>query len=167
MNLQLKHSGDNKMGFVERFNCYYYGETGNIQIIAGIKCFEDEDRYKFAKQYIMRESRFIPLSEVESQVGIGRYLKAKKAFYSLINDGVYVVKLKVGLNYVTGEYIKDKSSYTVYSPQALEHEAYTSSTLVLSPILQASEAIDKDMQLLMAEVASYKGSREAFLKSRL
>ena len=158
MELKIKKSKDNKWGFVETFKVWrYLNPVGYVEAVVGVS-YDG----KFTKPYVFRGEEFIPLQEINEEMGIEKYIKAKKPFYSLLTDG-FVAKVRVYINFETGEYIEDKSSYVVYSVVGSKDEkvAFT------KRLREVPSKVDDCMKKLMKELSSNAENREKFLSSRL
>lgn len=164
MVLQVKKDSDNEWGFVENFSLYKYGDTGNITI-TGVVTPEG----KLSTPYVLRGNTYIPLKTIEEEMGIEKYIKAKKPFYSRLSDG-FIVQIKAGVNFDTGEFLEDKTSYVVY--RVLRRKESTSGNansceLELGRILEVTSELKELMLKLAKEVVLCKGDRELYLRSRL
>lgn len=165
MKLCLRESASGIWGFTETYEVYKYGDTGNIKIFTSI----DSESRTLSKPYVYRGQEYVPLSQIEEEMGIQKYIKAKKSFYSVVSSGTMIVKLKVGLNFVTGEYLEDKSTYDMYVFREGYSYAENNKDIIKSlvPIMQPTETVDKMIKDTMAQIALLKGDREKFLKARL
>lgn len=167
MELVVRRGDQGKFGFVETFNRYRYIKNGNISMTLGIEKTENGQGFKLVQPYVWRAGSFVPLSQINEEMGIIKYIKAKKPFYSVLNKGGYIVSLKVGLDYTTGDYLKDKSSYVIYSVRTTITLNDRDDLLKLVSVPNVPELVDTNMHALMADIAKSKGDRETFLKSRL
>lgn len=162
MILKVRQSEENEWGYVESFEVYSYKGEGFISVITGISV--TEDGVGLTQPYIMRGNQFIPLDVIDEEMGIDKYIKSKKPFYSKIEDG-FVVKLKVRCIFDTGEYIPEKSVLDVYTP-ACEEMGIRNGELFLRKILNTSEEFKSLLSSLAEDVAKCRGDREVFLRSR-
>lgn len=160
MKLTIRKSKDDKWGFVETYSSYSYLLKGSITVTVGVTVDGT-----LTKPYVLRGEEFIPLSQIEEEMGIEKYIKAKKPFYSLLSDG-FIVQLKVGLDFRTGEYLPDKSCYTVYKVTDKKVISPIECELSLVRILDTTDKLNELMENLGKEVASYKGDRATFLRAR-
>lgn len=160
MKLTIRKSKDDKWGFVETYSSYSYLLKGSITVTVGVTVDGT-----LTKPYVLRGEEFIPLSQIEEEMGIEKYIKAKKPFYSLLSDG-FIVQLKVGLDFRTGEYLPDKSCYTVYKVTDKKVISPIECELSLVRILDTTDKLNELMENLGREVASYKGDRATFLRAR-
>lgn len=160
MKLTIRKSKDDKWGFVETYSSYSYLLKGSITVTVGVTVDGT-----LTKPYVLRGEEFIPLSQIEEEMGIDKYIKAKKPFYSLLSDG-FIVQLKVGLDFRTGEYLPDKSCYTVYKVTDKKVISPIECELSLVRILDTTDKLNELMENLGKEIASYKGDRATFLRAR-
>lgn len=160
MELVIRKSNNNEWGFVEVYSPYRYTDSGNISITVGI-----DREGKLKEPYVLRGGSFIPLSEIDKEMGISKYIKAKKPFYCMLKDG-FIVTLKISLNFLTGELELDKSSYLVYMVSGTVAVNDREGRLKLTRILEVPESIDTLVNGIMGEIAALKGDREAFLRMR-
>lgn len=160
MKLTIRKSKDDKWGFVETYSSYSYLLKGSITVTVGVTVDGT-----LTKPYVLRGEEFIPLSQIEEEMGIEKYIKAKKPFYSLLSDG-FIVQLKVGLDFRTGEYLPDKSCYTVYKVTDKKVISPIECELSLVRILDTTDKLNELMENLGKEIASYKGDRATFLRAR-
>lgn len=161
MQLKVRKSKDDVWCFVEEYSTYHYSCGGNVKLVVGIG-----SNGVIREPLIYRGEEFVPLSEASKEVKISRYIKAKKPFYCPIQDS-FIVSMKVSLNYLTGEFIPDKSSYIVYSVSSKSDIGDREGTLHLSRILQVPEKVDSLVIGLMKRIAALKGSREEFFNMRI
>ena len=167
MELVVRRGEQDKFGFSETFNRYRYIKNGNISMTIGIESVESGQGFRLVKPYVWRAGSFIPLSQIDEEMGIHKYIGAKKPFYSVLGKGGYIVTLKVGLDYTTGDYLKDKSSYVIYTIRDIVKVDGEKDLLKLVSIPNVPEVVDANMHSLMAGIALSKGDREAFLRSRM
>lgn len=97
MELKVRNSKDNEWGFVEGFKVWRWDNKGYVEAVVGVTVDGN-----FTKPYVRRGGDFIPLSEIEESIGIDKYIKAKKPFYSLLKD-CFVVRVRVGMNFLQGK----------------------------------------------------------------
>lgn len=158
MELKIKKSRDNKWGFVEAFKKWkYLNPVGYIEVVVGV-----DTKGQFTKPYVFRGEEFVSLKSINEEMGIEKYINAKKPFYSLLED-CFVAKLRVYVNFDTGEYIEEKSTYDVYSVVGFDGDKVG----FTKRIREVPEAIDTCMKKLMKELSESYNSREEFLLKRL
>ena len=151
MKIVIRKSKDNQWGFVETFDYYRYGSTGSISVTVGIT-----PDGKFAKSYIYRGEDFVLSEEIEKEMGIEKYIKAKKPFYSRLSDG-FVATVKAGVNFDKGELILEKSDYVVYSisgMNGIERVSQRECSLQLIRLLEIPDQVDVLMKELIVQLAS-------------
>lgn len=158
--LKIRRSEENTWGFVESFKTYFCEDTGSITVLVCIN-----NKGEFAEPYVLRGNHFIKASQIDSEMGISKYINAKKPFYSMLSDG-FVAQVKVALNTVTNEIIPERSGFTVYKADSKNLETDSSGELNISRVIQVPKHIDELMVVLQKDLALCKGDREAFLKSR-
>lgn len=161
MEVTIRKSKDNQWGFVETFNVYRYLECGSVTVTVVVT-----QEGKLATPYVLRGEEFIPAKQIEEELGLEKYIKAKKPFYCNLADG-FIVSIKAGVNYVTGEFLPDTSNYIVYSLSEKSNMTTNSGVLHLKRVLNIPEQIDTLMMKLSKEVASCLGDRYNYLKSRI
>ena len=160
MELVIRRSDSNEWGFVEPYSVYRYVDGGNVSLTVGI-----DSSGMIKEPYALRGGSFIPLNIIDKEVGIGRYIKAKKPFYCLLKDG-FIVSMKVTLDFNTGSVDLVKSSYFVYSVRDIVPVNDREGRMKLTRILEVPESVDKLVSNLMVKIASLKGDREMYLRMR-
>ena len=106
MKIQLRSDKHNRLGFVEKYNHYFY-EDRRVTVLG----LADVGGY-FSEPYVLRGDEFIPASQIEEEMGLEKYLKAKKPFYSVIGTGNIVVLAKISMTLGDNKvYIPEKSTY--------------------------------------------------------
>lgn len=158
MDLKIK-KGHNGWGFVETFRKYNWLNTTYVEVVSGVT-----ERGTFTLPYVYRGEEFIPLSVIQEEMGIQKYIKAKKPFYSLITDG-FVVKMRAYYNEQTGEYYTENSTFEIYSINALR--GFSDNEAHFTRILEVPEEVRKLMSELLEELGSCCGDREKFLSRRI
>ena len=145
-----------KWGLVEKFGFYKYKNEGYIESLA---CVTVEGR--FVKPRIMKGEKFL----VPTEVDIDNYIKAKKPFYSILDEG-FIMNLKAGINYDTGEFLEDKSTAMVYKIIS-EKPQGTSGYAIATPVSEVPEVVIEMAKGLMKELVEAGEDRKAFLMKRL
>lgn len=161
MKVTIRKSKNDEWGFVESYSSYKYLNKGSITTLVGVSVDGT-----LTKPYVLRGEEFIPLSQIDEEMGIDKYIKAKKPFYSLLTDG-FLVQLKVGLDFSTGEYLPEKSCYIVYKIAGKKVISPIECELNLVRLLETTDKINDLMVSLSKEIASYKGDKELFLRKRM
>lgn len=161
MKLTIRKSKDDKWGFVETYSVYSYLNKGSVTVTVGVTVDGT-----LTKPYVLRGEEFIPLSQIDEEMGIEKYIKAKKPFYSLLSDG-FIAQLKVGVDFLTGEYLPDKSCYTIYKIANKKVVSPVECELSLVRLLDTTDKLNDLMISLSNEIATYKKDKELFLRKRL
>lgn len=161
MWLTLKCSDDNRFGFVETYKPYSFS-TGAVKL----RLVADAG-WRLAEPYVMRGGRFIPAKEIDEEMGISRYIKAKKPFYSVLGTGNIVVDMRVVFDLKTLEYLPDESSFSIYgivkNSLVLKDDEWG---VEIRRISSVSDELVEWLNDVAAEIASMGYDKEAFLKSR-
>lgn len=160
MDLTIRKGKDGVWGFVETYDVYRYSGKGYVSVLM---CITPD--LELSKPFAFRDESYIPLEQIEEEVGIDKYIKAKKPFYSVLGNGI-IAQIKAGLNYETGEFIPEKTTYTLYKTVNTDSE-FSFGKIKLSPILEIPENINDAMIELASKVIIGKGDRLEFLKSRI
>lgn len=161
MEVVIRKSSDNDWGFVEEFNVYRYLECGSITVT-----LEIDVNGRMVSPYVLRGGEFVPISVIEEEMGIEKYINAKKPFYSKLGEG-FIVKIKAGLNYVTGEFLPEKSTYIIYEAKGKSDMQPTQGKLQLSRVLEIPETLHNLMLEVSKQVVACQGDKAEFLRSRI
>lgn len=161
MDLVVRKNNNNEWGLVESFTPYFYGGRGSVTVTG---CVTPEG--KLSKPYALRSGEFVGLDTIEEELGITRYLKAKKPIYSKLSDG-FIVKIKAVFDYETGEYIPEKSVSSAYSIVRREVTAPNTCKLVAEPVVSITPELQELLEKLSKGIVSCKGERVDYLKGRL
>ena len=164
MEMIVRRSKDNQYGYVESYSIYAFGATGSVSMTIGMEIVDDNCQLK--EPYVLRAGTYIPLSQIDTEMGIDKYIKAKKPFYCLLKGG-FIVSLKIGTNFETKEFIPEKSQYTIHVVSATRDVNEKESVLILNTIMEVPDILDKSIMKLMGDIAPFGRDREAFLRSRL
>lgn len=162
MKVKVRQDNNNVWGFVEQYSAYSYGRKGYVELVTGIN--PDGD---MVVPYVMRNGLFVPLEVVDKEIGVERYIKAKKPFYCRLQDG-FIARVRVGLDCDTYAMVPDKSIFEVYTVDK-RHLMDTVNGGELS-LVRVSELNDSVNNLLVGTaktILQYRGSREELLKSRM
>lgn len=159
MLLKAKCSNSRKWGFVERYDVYRYFGKGYIRALVSVSL-----EGVLSPVYVFRGGEFIPLGVIDGEVGIDRYIRAKKPFYSLLSSG-FVVELRAEVDFVSRVYYPDKSSYGVYvmngNPGNLEKG------LPFKKVLDVPKEFDRIVEEPLRILGESFGDREVFLRGRI
>jgi len=151
MEVVIRKSKDDKWGFVESFNVYKYAGCGSISVTVGIS-----PEGKLVVPYVFRGEEFIPAQVIDEEMGIEKYIKAKKPFYSNLSDG-FVATIKAGVNFETGAFIPETTNYIAYKVSERERVNQISQreySLKLQRLLEIPESVDTLMTELAKQIAS-------------
>lgn len=159
MNVKIKKDKNNEWGMVESFQVYKYDTHGTITATAIVGV-----NGELVKPFCYRKEEFIPASQIEEEMGIDKYLTAKKPFYSKVSEG-FPVKIVSAIDFITGEIDKKKSYCDVFMVSSTK-VAVNSGSIALSRVLNKPRSLELLCEDLIERVASCKGNREVFLKSR-
>lgn len=161
MDVKIRKSKDNVWGFVESFSSYQTVSTGNIKVVCAIT-----PEGKLAEPYVFRDEQFIPLKQIDEEMGIEKYIKAKKPFYSNLSDG-FIAFIKAGVDYVEEEFLPEKTDFVIYQVAGKELESPVKGVLHLKRVLDIPENLKVLMMNLAKEVSECYGDREVFLRRRM
>lgn len=109
MLIKARCSKSKSWGFLEKYEVYSYNSKGYIKALTSVTI-----EGKLAPSFVFKGDEFIPVSLIDEEVGVDRYLKAKKPFYAMINSG-FVVVLKAEVDFANKEYFPEKSTFEVYT----------------------------------------------------
>lgn len=159
MKIKAKYSKNNEWGFLEKYECYRYEDTGYVRATCSVT-----PQQKLAPAYIYKGDEFVNISDADKEVGLERYIKAKKPFYAKMKEG-FVVVLKASVNFKTKEYYPEKSSYEVLvlngSPDMVNKEI-PFKRLIDVPV-EFNNIVKEPLRILGESF----GDREKFLRSRM
>ena len=163
MDVKLKMSkndenGYTTWGFVELYKVWKYGSKGYIEVVLGFNPKTEE----LAEPYVFRKEEFIKASQIEDEMGISKYIKAKKPFYSLL-VGNLVLKMHVGYDFEAKEKIEEKSYNLLYKPIGFSKDGKRLNLIRQGNLSKdVLSAIEEKVQ----EVIASDGDREIFIKGR-
>lgn len=162
MKLKLKCDINGNFGFVEKYKPYIY-DNGTISISAIVNV----GKY-IAEPYVFRGGVFVPAKQIEEEMGIDKYIKAKKPFYSVLGTGNLIVDMKIAYDVKTKEYIKDKSTFKMYGivkdSLSFKNDEWSCDIRTLT---SSSTELENWLDKVSMEVAKTGSNREEFLKSRI
>ena len=159
MLVKARRDKNNEWGFLEKYEYYRYFDEGYVKALVGVTI----DR-KLTPVFVFKGNEFVPLSEIDKTVGIDKYIKAKKPFYSKVKD-CYVVVLKAKVNFVSGEYFPDKSTFEVYTLNGRPVDV--SKGLPFKRVLDVPKEFVNVVREPLRLLGESLGDREKFLRSRL
>lgn len=170
MQLRLRVDQDGQLGFVETHKIYRYGENGSISIKISLDIDGVNSLGKPIVPYVYRGGSFIPLSQIEKEMGIDKYLKAKKPFYSLIYNGsksyILVLSAKIYINADTGDYDPEKSSFKIYKLNSVQPTSDGGAVGKYSEISNYTDEYKQWFANFAKMFAKCKYDRGAFLRMR-
>lgn len=159
MRVKLKKGETTGWGMVETFQTYRYENHGTITVTAVVR-----GDGELAESFVYRGGDFIPASQIDNEIGIEKYIAAKKPFYMKLSDG-FIVKIKAWVDYSKGKCDLSKSSFEVYSV-ADKDIAVNTGTLLLTRVLNVPDTMTSLMNSLIRDVADCRGKRVQYIKSR-
>lgn len=160
MIVKVKLGSDKKWGFLEKYESYWYKDRGYVKALVGLSMNKT-----LSKPYVYRGGDFVGLDIIDNEVGVDRYVKAKKPFYSMLSGGfIVVLKSYIDLSSGKGIYIPDKSSYEVYVVNKILEGG---NEVALKRVIDVPEAFRDIVEEPLRVLAESMGDREKFLKSRL
>lgn len=163
MKIQLRSDKHNRLGFVEKYNHYFY-EDRRVTVFG----LADVGGY-FSEPYVLRGDEFIPASQIEEEMGLEKYLKAKKPFYSVIGTGNIVVLAKISMTLGDNKvYIPEKSTYGLYflDKNSLKCTGSGEWEANLKKVSATNEQIEAWLQNLGESFVKCGNDRGLFLRSR-
>lgn len=159
MIIKAKCSKSREWGFVEKYDVYRYNSRGYVKALTAVTT-----EGVLAPAYAFKGDEFIGLKDIDEEVGIDRYIKAKKPFYSKLKEGFLVV-LKAEVDFVNKEYIPEKSSFEVYTING--NPSDLSKGLPFKKVLDVPKEFSDLVQEPLRVLGESFGSREEFLRSRI
>lgn len=159
MLLKAKLDKNGEWGFLEKYSVYRYRETGHITALVGVTI----DR-ELSEVFVFKGGGFVPLKEIEETVGIDKYIKAKKPFYSKVKD-CFIVELRAKVNFVTKEYYPEESSFEVYTPNGVPSDV--SKGIPVKGVLDVPSEFRNIVEEPLRLLGESLGDREKFLRSRM
>lgn len=146
--------------FLEKFSKYVRGSKALVTALTSI----DRETGEIGRAYVARGGEFVPLERIDEEVGIDRYIKAKKPFYSKLK-GNFIVVMRVRVDILTGEYNEEGSTYELYLVNGNPMDY--SKSLPFKRVRDVPKEFDAFMKEPMRVLAESRGNREKFLRSRL
>lgn len=159
MEVNIKKDDNDRWGYVEQYSVYRTLETGNIKVVLSVS-----PEGKLSEPFVYRGGVFIPARQIDEEMGIEKYIRAKKPFYSLISDG-FIVSIKAGWNFMTEEFLEDKSDFVIYHVSGKRIEE-NSGVLKLTRVLEIPDSLKDLMWEKCKEIAESDGDRVQLLRSR-
>lgn len=162
MRLKLRCSKDGKFGFVEKFKSYNY-RTGAVTLTSLVRVGD-----RLAEPYVLRAGMFVPAAEIDKEMGIEKYIKAKKPFYSVLGSGNAILEARVSFNREDGSLNESGTHYSLYIPVkgSLEEESDNTFTVNANRITNTVPEIDEWVQGLLNDIVKFQQDRKLFLQYR-
>ena len=162
MKIKLKCDEDGIFGFVEKHKPYFY-DTGSIAIRALVNVGD-----YLSEPYVFRGGKFIPAKQIEDEMGIEKYIKAKKPFYSVLGTGNLLVDMKVAYDLKTKEYIKDKSIFKMFGivKDSLTFSEKDGWSVEIRRLTSSRDKLDSWLDSVAEKIAKMGSDRGLLLKSR-
>lgn len=151
-----------RFGFVETWKTYSY-DTGAVTIMAVVNA----GKY-VAEPYIYRGGSFVSAEVIDSEMGVEKYVKAKKPFYSLLGTGNLIVEMRVCYDLKTKAYIPEKSNYILYGvvKDTLSYTEEKGWIVQLKRITSVNDQVQEWLNTMGARIAACGADRKMFLKTR-
>lgn len=163
MKIKLKCDKNNRLGFVEKYTQYFY-EDRQISVLG----MANVGNY-FSEPYVFRGEEFIPAAQIEDEIGIEKYVRAKKPFYSVIGTGNIIVSAKISMSLDKPSiYIPEKSMFNLYylDKDSIVQKSNTEWEAKLRRLSATNESLEKWFKSLGEKFVESGNDRELFLKSR-
>lgn len=160
MIINIKKSASKQWGFLEKYKKYEYNGKGSITALVGIT--RDGT---LTSPFIYRKGEFEELSVIENEMGITKYIRAKKPFYSMLSDGLVVV-LKASVDYMTKEYLEEESSYELYVLNG-DLPRVPSKGVLFKKVSKVPKELDTAIKEPLRILGESFGDREEFLRRRI
>lgn len=162
MKIALRSDKHGNLGFVEKYKRYTYRDNS-----ISIMCMADAGGY-IAEPYVLRGDEFIPVKQIKEEMGIDKYINAKKPFYSLLGTGNVILSAKIAMSF-DNKYLPEKSSYHLYilNRESLVQTGsgrWEASTKLLTVGNAQIEKWLHDVAMRFTECGT---DREVFLQSRI
>ena len=163
----IRQDENGVFGVVEKFKVYdYYGYEGSISALCGYDVLED-NTLSLSEPYALRRGLFVPLKEVADEMGLERYLRAKRPIYTILKNRPFFAA-KICKNFKTGEYLEAKSLHNVLSitSDGIKMINDSSGTVSFTMLQNEPKEFFERTEEIMRKVASCK-SRAEFLEMRM
>ena len=156
MLVKVRRSKSNEWGFLEKYESYSYKGNGYVRALCSVNT-----NGELCPSYIFKGEEFVPLSKSDEGVSIERYIKAKKPFYSKVKN-CFIVLLKAEVNFETGEYFPEKSTFEVYVSNGNPLPTGLPLKRVIDVPKQFYDIVEEPLRLLGESM----GDRSKFLRGR-
>lgn len=152
--------GEHGWGFVEKYNYYSGGGRVRIDAVVGVS-----PEGKLVKPYVYRGKDFIPASQIDEEMGLNKYIAAKKPFYSMLSDG-FIASIGASYDVATGKFVPEKSRFSIYTVDAWQVSTINEGTLNVRSVIDIPKEVEELIVKIQEEIVKYGCDRELFLKSR-
>lgn len=159
MILKAKCSKSKEWGFVEKYDVYRYNSKGYVKALTSVT-MEGE----LAPVFAFKGEEFVPLGIIDTEVGIDRYLKAKKPFYAKLNKGFLVV-LKANVDFANRVYIPEESTFEVFTING--NPGDLSKGIPFKRVLDVPKEFAEIVKEPLRILGESFGDREVFLRGRI
>lgn len=159
MVIKARCSKNKEWGFLEKYEAYQYWKRGYVKALTSVTIDKE-----LAPAYVYRGGEFIPLEKIDNEVGIDKYIKAKKPFYSKIKEG-FIVVLKADVDFVNRVYYPESSSYEIYVLNG--NLVPNSDSLPFKKVLDVPKEFDEVVKEPLRILGESFGNREKFLRDRM
>lgn len=159
MIIKTRRSENNEWGFVEKYETYRYCDGGHVSALTSVTM-----NGTLAPAYVFRGGKFIPLKDIDEEVGLNRYIAAKKPFYSKIKEG-FVVMLTAKVDFRNGIYLPDESTYEVYTMNGVPGDI--TKGIPFKKVLDVPKEFATIVKEPLRLLGESMGDREKFLRSRI
>ena len=154
MKLKVRgaEGGDVLWGFLESWGTYHYKGVLTVKHVFALG----------SEPLIHRGGVYEGLSVVEEEMGIGKYIRAKKPFYSPIKESALILKADIPIQEGTGIVLGERVSISFLEPiTVVEGELYTRE--IPSSVEELSVVSLGDLNNMYESL----GDREKFLRGRV
>lgn len=166
MQLQLKKDKNDRWGFVDIFKVYGYTTSQNVtRKRIDLKSIITPEGI-LSEPYVFRSGEFIKASTIDKEMGIGKYIKAKKPIYNLLTDG-FLAFTSVMLVYKQGIWTlsPELSSFNIYKITDLK-TSINEATATITMVNDLPEQMELVKSNIYNVISNTIDNRELFLKAR-
>lgn len=159
MLVKARKDKNNEWGILEKYECYSFKGKGYVKALTSVTM-----NGELSPVYAFRGNEFIPLKEIDTEVGIDRYVKAKKPFYTKSGEG-FIVILIARLDFKNHKVLLEDSEYEVYTLNGNQFDLEVGLPFkkVLDVPKEFADIVKEPLRLLGESF----GDREVFLRSRI
>lgn len=165
MKLKLRKDKNDVFGFVENFKDYRYVDNGSISMMV----LALTGSSVLPEPFVYRADQFVPISNIHREMGISKYIKAKKPFYSVLGSGNIIIDMRVAFDISTGQYSKERSRFKLYIPDinSLTYSEKEGYSVTLKRLTSSSSQLEEFLDSLGSKIAETAYDREKFLINRM